>query len=59
MSIQCRKYGTPLRPEMGKCPKCGNRDRHITVTDSFRMLEMIGVKQKAEGYRRFKKYSKH
>ena len=58
MSIECLKCGTPLRPEMEKCPKCGSRDRHITLTDSVKALEMIGVKQKAKDYRRFKKYLK-
>ena len=43
---------------MEKCPKCGSRDRHITVTDTIRTLEMVGVKQKAKGYRKFKKYIK-
>lgn len=58
MSIECLRCGEPLKPESGKCPKCGSRDRHITVTDSVRALEMFGVKQKAEDYHRFKKYHK-
>jgi len=58
MSIECLKCGTPLKPEMEKCPKCGSRDRHITVTDSAKALEMWGVKQRAKGYHRFKKYQK-
>jgi uncharacterized OB-fold protein len=59
MSVKCLRCGEPLKPEMEKCPKCGSRDRHVTLTDSIKALEMVRVKQKAEGYRRFKKYSKH
>ena len=58
LSIKCLKCETPLRPETEKCPKCGSRDRHITVADSARALEMIGVKQRAKGYHRFKTYQK-
>lgn len=58
MSIECLKCGTPLRPEMEKCPKCGSGDRHITVTDSAKALVMFGVRQKVKGYHRFKKYQK-
>ena len=58
MSIECLRCGEPLKPEMSACPKCGSRDRHITVTGSIKALGMVGVKQKAEGYHRFKKYSK-
>lgn len=58
MSIKCLRCGTPLRPEMKKCPKCGSRDRHITLTETVRALEMIGVKQKTKGYHKFKKYHK-
>jgi len=43
---------------MEKCPKCGSRDRHITVTDTAKGLEMVGIRQKAKGYNRFKKYIK-
>lgn len=58
MSIKCLKCETPLKPEMKKCPKCGSRDRHITITDSAKALVMFGVKQKVKDYRRFKKYHK-
>ena len=58
MSIKCLKCGTTLRPEMEKCPKCGSKDRDITVTNSVKALEMWGVKQKVKGYHRFKKYHK-
>jgi len=44
-----------LKPEVEKCPKCESRDRHITLTESVKPLEMLGVKQKAQGYKRFKK----
>ena len=47
-----------MKPEVEKCPKCGSRDRHITVTESIRALEMVGVKQKAQGYKKFKKLIK-
>ncbi|MEM3660916.1 MAG: zinc ribbon domain-containing protein [Thermoproteota archaeon] len=59
MSVKCPKCGEPLKPKMEKCPKCGSGDRYVIVTDSGKGLEMVGVKQKAEGNHRFKKYSKH
>lgn len=47
-----------MKPEMRVCPKCGSGDRNVTVTETGKCLEMIGVKQKDKGYHRFKKYSK-
>lgn len=58
MSVTCSKCGTPLEPEMEKCPKCGSRDRSITLTETITALVMVGVKQKAKGYHRFKKYER-
>lgn len=39
MSIECLKCGEPLKPEMEECPKCGSRDRHVTVRESLTLLE--------------------
>lgn len=47
-----------MKPEVERCPRCGSRDRHIIVTESIKALEMVGVKQKAQGYNRFKKLTK-
>ena len=58
MSIRCLKCGTPLRPEIEKCPKCGSRDRRITLTGSVKVLGTVGVKQKVKGFHRFKKYQR-
>jgi predicted nucleic acid-binding Zn-ribbon protein len=58
MPLKCLRCGEPLEPEMAKCPKCGSGDRLVTVEDSIHALDMVGVKQKAEGYRRFKRYSR-
>jgi uncharacterized OB-fold protein len=58
MSVTCSKCGTPLDPEIEKCPKCGSRDRSVTLTETITALEMVAVKQKAKGYRRFKKYER-
>ena len=43
---------------MHKCPKCGSGNRLVTVGDSCKAREMIGVKEKAEGYHRFRRFSK-
>ena len=58
MSIKCLNCGEPLEPNMHKCPKCGSGNRLVTVGDSCKAREMIGVKEKAEGYHRFRRFSK-
>jgi len=58
MSVKCLRCGTPLRPEMEKCPKCGSGDRQVTITNSIKVLGRRGEKQKVKGYHRFKKYQK-
>jgi uncharacterized OB-fold protein len=59
MPVKCLRCGESLKPEMEACPKCGSRDREVAVEDSIKAWEMIEIRQKAEGYHRFKKYSKH
>jgi len=44
---------------MELCHNCGSRDRQVIVTESVKVFEMRVVRQKAKGYHRFKKYSKH
>ncbi len=53
--IYCSNCGEILNPESEFCPKCGSRNRTIILTEHVRALEMIQVKQKADGYKRFKK----
>jgi hypothetical protein len=58
VSIKCLKCGEPLEPQMDKCPKCGSGDRLVIVQDSIHAHEMVGIKEKAEGYRKFKRLSR-
>jgi len=59
LSTKCLKCGEPLEPQMQKCPKCGSGDRYITVEDSFKAVEMVNIKEKAEGSRKFRKHSRY
>ena len=47
-----------MKPEVEKCPKRGSRDRRVTLTASVKPLAIVGVKQKAQGYKKFKKLIK-
>jgi predicted nucleic acid-binding Zn-ribbon protein len=58
MSVKCLKCGEAFEPQLDKCPKCGSGDRLVTVEDSCHASDMIGVKEKAKGYHRFKRSSK-
>jgi hypothetical protein len=50
MSIECSRCGEPLKPEMEKCPKCGSRDRRITIKETLRLLkEEISLKDLTPG----------
>lgn len=59
MSISCLRCSVILKPDIEKCAIRGSRDRFVKVEDSCQLLETAKVKQKAEGYPKFKIYSKH
>ncbi len=45
-------------PEDSLCPKCGSGDRKILVKDIAVAKEMIQLKQKAQGQKRYYRYTK-
>jgi len=58
MGIKCLRCGEPITPETEVCPKCGSGDRQITVYDHAKAMEMLVLKQRAPGYKKFKKKAK-
>lgn len=53
--IRCLDCGAELKPDDGCCPSCGSRNRAITAYEQARMHAMIDLKQRANGYRKFKR----
>jgi len=43
--IECLRCATQLKPETEVCPKCGSRDRKITIDDYGKGLEIERLKQ--------------
>lgn len=55
MANHCLKCGEPLEAGMEKCPKCGSRDKLVTINDSITTHEMLEARQRAEGCKDYKK----
>lgn len=58
VKIKCRDCGKEIKAEDERCPLCGSRNKIIYAYDSATILEMLVLKQKEEGYKKFKKKMK-
>jgi predicted RNA-binding Zn-ribbon protein involved in translation (DUF1610 family) len=52
-SIVCSSCGTRLNPQDRACPNCGGGDRHITVSEEFKALEMTTLSKRPSGARKY------
>jgi predicted RNA-binding Zn-ribbon protein involved in translation (DUF1610 family) len=57
-TITCKSCGQNLEPEDKRCPACGSADREILNSDEGRGMEMIGLKEKAQGEPDYWRYTK-
>jgi len=58
MTIECMNCSKELKPEMEVCPQCGSRDRLIMIEDKVRAVEMLMLKDKSSGFRKYKRMLK-
>lgn len=49
------RCGELLTPETKVCPKCGSRNRCITLEEHAKLLEMMIAKQKSPSFKEFKR----
>lgn len=57
--IHCLDCGAELKPDNSCCPSCGSQNKVINAYEKPRMHEMLDLKVKASGYKKFKKRLRH
>lgn len=52
--VHCHDCGAELKPDDNHCPFCESKHRVITASEQIKAHDMINLKQKTKGYKKFK-----